>query len=450
MLERGERATTNCQGTTRRSLLRAGVLGLSGLTLADSLRASAKAQQPSSDRSVILVWLDGGPPQHETYDPKPDAPAEVRGPLGAIPTKIPGVFLSELFPLQAKLMDRISLIRSMHHNNGDHFAAAHWMLTGRFGSNAANMPAMYPSAGSVISKTLGPRTPAMPSYVGLPVVHSVGLSPGYHGAAYLGASFNPYATPGDPSTPNYRQDSLDLPTGVTPVRMEGRRGLLSAFDEACRAADELSASGDLDRFQEQAFSLLTSPAARRAFNIALEDPRLRDRYGRNRWGQSALIARRLVQAGVRYVTLTFDGWDFHANLEQGMKNVLPRLDAAVATLIEDLEQHGLLESTMVLVMGEFGRTPRINKGLPGIPVPGRDHWGQVMSVMTAGGGLRGGTVVGSSGPKGERPKDRPIRPQDLLATIYHQLGIDTDQVFNDKSGRPISILSDATPIRELV
>ncbi|MDX2037809.1 MAG: DUF1501 domain-containing protein [Isosphaeraceae bacterium] len=450
MIDFNGRTVENCAGTSRRALLRAGMLGLAGCSLADVLRLEARGAASKSNRSVILVWLDGGPPQHETYDPKPDAPSEFRGPLGAIPTNVPGVALSELFPLQARLMDKMALLRSVHHDNGDHFAAAHWMLTGRLGSNASNLAPMYPSAGSIITKLLGARSGDMPAYVGLPNTHSVGLVPGYHGAAFLGGSFNPFNAPGDPNSPGYRQELLSPPAGIDAGRMEARKSLRERFDELRRSVDGASESGDLDKFQHEAFTLLTSPTARKAFDLETEDPRLRDRYGRTTWGQSALVARRLVEAGARFVTLTFGGWDYHSNLDKGMRAVLPQLDAAVAGLIEDLDVRGRLDDTMVIVMGEFGRTPKINQGLPQDPIPGRDHWGQVMSVAVAGGGLRGGRVVGASNARGEVPRERPLRPQDVLATVYHQLGIDLDHTFLDRTGRPVPVLGNGDPIEELL
>ncbi|MGC8643021.1 MAG: DUF1501 domain-containing protein [Isosphaeraceae bacterium] len=445
-------------GRNRRTFLKAGTLSLAGvsLNLADLLRARAwaKAQgQPGpKDRSVILVWLDGGPPQHETYDPKPEAPSEFRGPLRAMSTSVPGVRVSELLPRHARLLNRMVILRSVHHDNGDHFAAAHWMLTGYLGSNAANLAPQYPSAGSIISKLSGARKPGMPAYVGLPHTHSVGIAPGYHGGAYLGVSYNPFVADGNPNSESYRVSTLELPRGVDAARLQGRRTLMASFDRARHEVDSPGVTDGLDRFEQQAFTMVLGDAARNAFNIRKEDPRLRDRYGRHQWGQSALLARRLVESGVRYVTLTFGGWDFHASLERGMKRVLPILDAAVGSLIEDLETRGLLDSTMVLVMGEFGRTPRMNKhGVPGSdPVPGRDHWGRVMSVLLAGGGFARGRVVGASNSRGEIPADRPVRPQDLLVTLYDQLGLDPHTTFLNRSGRPITIGGGGEVISELV
>jgi len=443
----------NCAGWSRRGLLRAGVLGLTGMNLADLLRAEARAgangRNAAGDASAILIWLDGGPPQHETYDPKPDAPEQVRGPIGAIQTSTPGVFISELLPRHAALMEKFALLRSVHHGNDDHFAAAHWMLTGYLGANAVNMAPVNPSFGSIISKTMGSRREGIPAYVGLPNTHSVGLPIGYHGAAYLGRGFDPFNADGDPNSDGYRATSLELPAGVDAHRLGDRRTLLASFDAARRSAEKSAESRDLDQFQSAAFSMLSGPDARAAFDLSKEEPRLRDRYGRHTWGQSALLSRRLIESGVRFVTLTFGGWDWHSSSEQGMKNVLPILDAAVATLIEDLNQRGMLESTIVLVMGEFGRTHVLNKGLPNDPIPGRDHNGRVMSVLVAGGGFKGGQTVGASDPRGAVVGDRPITPQDLTVTLYNRFGIDPDTAFPDRTGRPITIGSNGRIITEL-
>jgi len=440
----------------RRTFLRVGTLGFAGLSLVDLLRAQSltgnSVPARTDDLSMILIWLDGGPPQHETYDPKPDAPAEFRGPLQAIATAIPGVVLPELFPRQARLLDRLAIVRSVYHNNADHFAAAHWMLTGFLGSNAASLPAQYPSAGSIISRMKGVKRPGVPAYVGLPRTHSIGLSPGYHGAAYLGVGYNPFQAGGNPNSEHYQVRNLSLPRGVDRERVAARRSLLAAFDRTRKAVAEAGLEAGLDQFEEQAFELVLGERARRAFDLSQEEPRLRDRYLRCEWGQSALLARRLVEAGVRFVTLTFGGWDFHSSLEKGMHSVLPLLDAAISSLIEDIESRGLFDSTIVMVMGEFGRTPRMNsKGVPGAdPVPGRDHWGNCMSVMLAGGGIAQGRIVGSSNARGEVPRDRPIRPIDLIVTLYHQFGIDPATTFYNPSGRPIPIGGDGQVIHELV
>jgi uncharacterized protein (DUF1501 family) len=444
-----------CDGVTRRSVLKAGFLGLAGLSLPDLLRAKAAAasrgQAPADDLSIILVWLDGGPPQHETYDPKPDAPAEFRGPLKPIATNVPGIQIAEVLPYHARLMDKMAIIRSMYHNNGDHFAAAHWMLTGYLGSNAASLAPQYPSMASIITKLKGSKRSGMPAYVGLPNTHSVGLSPGYHGGAYLGVATNPFSADGDPNADGYRVPNLALPAGVDPTRLDDRRGLLAAFDKTRRDADASGLMDGLDRFSQEAFAMVTGPAARAAFDLTKESPHLRDRYGRHTWGQSALLGRRLVEAGVRFVTLTFGGWDMHSSIERSMRSVGPIVDNAVGSLVDDLDQRGMLEKTIVIVMGEFGRTPRMNTGgVPGADaIPGRDHWGEVMSVLVTGGGVAGGTVIGSSNARGEVPKDRPIQPQDLAATLYRRLGIDPHHAFVNRSGRPIPIGANGQAIEEL-
>ncbi len=436
-----------CDGVTRRSFLKAGFLGLAGLSLPDLLRARAAAEatglRPPDDLSVILVWLDGGPPQHETYDPKPDAPNEFRGPLKPIDTVVPGVQVSELLPYHARMMNRMGIIRSMHHDNGDHFAAAHWMLTGYHGSNAANLAPQYPSAASIITKVKGAKQSGMPGYVGLPNTHSVGLRPGYHGAAYLGVAYNPFSADGDPNNPNYKVPNLDLPSGVDMERFDDRRSLLSSFDNTRADVDRSGLMEGLDRFTQDAYAMVTGPAARAAFDLSTESPHLRDRYGRHQWGQSALLARRMVEAGVRFVTLTYGGWDHHSNIEAGMKRQLPIIDNAIASLVDDLDVRGMLDSTIVMVMGEFGRTPRVNGSA------GRDHWGNVMSVLVAGGGCTGGRIIGASNSKGETPQDRPIRPQDLTVTLYRRLGIDPQLAFTNNAGRPIPIGSDGQAIEDL-
>ena len=355
-----------------------------------------------------------------------------------------------MLPRHAAILDKVSLLRAVHHDNNDHFTAAHWMLTGYPGPNGADTTPVNPSFGSIISKIKGTKRPGMPTYVGLPNTHSVGLPIGYHGAAYLGRPFDPFTADGDPNNDAYRVAALELPAGVDAARLGARKNLLSRFDAARAGADRIAAGVDLDRFQTAALDMISGPDARAAFDLSREPATLRDRYGRHPWGQSALLARRLVEAGVRFVTLTFGGWDWHASIEKGMHNVLPVLDAAVATLIQDLHQRGLLETTIVLVMGEFGRSPRLNQGLPYDPIPGRDHHGQVMSVLAAGGGFPGGQIIGASDSNAAYPSERAVRPPDIIATIYSRLGIDPDTAFLDRTGRPITIGSTGLPIPELI
>jgi hypothetical protein len=435
----------------RRTFLRAGCLGLAGLTLPEFLRLKASAATSTSrtsatrrDTAVIMFWLDGGPTHMDTYDLKPDAPAEYRGSFRPIATNVPGVQICELLTEHAKVMDRLSIIRSVRHNNGDHFAAAHWMLTGYHGSTAADLPPKYPGVGAITAKLRGANRPGVPAFVGVPNVHSVGLAPGYHGAAYLGVGFNPLDGGGDPNNANYQVPNLQLISGVGLDRLEDRRSLLSGLDHARREVDRSGLMNGMDQFNQQAFDMVTGESARRAFDIGREDPRVRDRYGRHTWGQSALLARRLVEAGVTFVTITASGWDDHAQVANAMKAKLPPLDRALGSLVEDLTSRGLIDHVAVVVMGEFGRTPRINPGA------GRDHWGECMSVLIGGGGLKGGQIIGSSNSKGEVPKDRPLRPSDVLHTLYGVLGIDPALQFVNNAGRPIPILNDGTAIPELV
>jgi hypothetical protein len=442
-IDLGQHSESYCDGLSRRSFLQAGALGLAGLSLPGMLRQRAEAATSTSDTAVILIWLDGGPTHLETYDPKPDAPAEYRGPLKAIATNVPGIQLNELLPRHARVMDRLAIVRSVHHDNGDHFAGAHWMLTGYHGSNAAQLEPMYPSAGSITAKLRGANAPGVPAYVAVPVASSVGLVPGYNSGAYLGTSYNPFQTGGDPNAAAFSVRNLTLPGGLTLAQLEDRRQLLSSFDGLRRDVDRSGTLDNMNRFQTEAYEMISGPRARRAFDLGLEDPRWRDRYGRHSWGQSCLLARRLVEAGVTFVTVHMGGWDDHGQIEKAMKYKLPITDAAIASLVEDLVERGLYDRVAICVCGEFGRTPRVN------PDAGRDHWGQVMSVLLGGGGIRGGTVVGSSTAKGEFPKDRAVGPEHILATLYRVLGIDTTTLFADKSGRPHPILPRGEALGEL-
>lgn len=433
-----------CDGVTRRDFLQVGGLSVLGLTMADLLRAQAQAGPNKRKKSVILYWMDGGPTHMETYDPKPDAPAEYRGPFGVTRTSVPGVYLNELLVGHARVMDRIALLRSVHHNNGDHFAAAHWMLTGYLGSTAANRTPKFPSFPAIISRIKGANAPGVPPFVAVPYAMTVGIRPGYLSATYLGVAYNPYDVNSDPNSPNFQVRNLNLPSGVTVERLQDRRTLLASLDKLQREADITGTMDGVDRFNQKAFEIITGRRAREAFDINREDPRTRDRYGRHVYGQSALLARRLVEAGVTCVSVHNGGWDHHSNIEAGMKSRLPTFDQSVSALIEDLDQRGMLDDVLVCVMGEFGRTPRVNSNA------GRDHWGNVMSVMLAGGGIRGGQVVGASSPKGEFPVQRPLKPADVIATIYKALGIDLDTHFVNHAGRPTAINNYGTPIEELL
>jgi hypothetical protein len=392
----------------------------------------------------------------DLYDLKPDAPAEYRGIWRPIRTRVPGFDVSELFPRQARVTDKFSIVRSLHHNTGDHFAGGHRMLTTKdMGVSGANNGQRFPGIGAIVARQLGPRRPGLPSYAGVPHASSIGLNPGYFGGNFLGAHYNPFQSGGDPNAPTFNVQNLNLARGLTLPRLEDRRTLLHHFDAARRDLDALPTAQAMDRFNREAYDFVVGPAARSAFDIGREDPRLRDAYGRHNWGQSTLLARRLVEAGCTFVTVHFGGWDHHWDLQAGMERYLPMVDRAVSALFTDLDERGLLDTTLVVLCGEFSRTPRMNDGGNGGPprsmgTPGRDHWGESMFCLLGGGGVRGGQIVGSTDRLGMRPHTRPLTPCNIHATIYHVLGIDPRLQLLDPSGRPVNVLDDPTPIRELL
>jgi hypothetical protein len=447
----------NCAGFSRRTALKAGFLGVSGLTLADRLRLEAQGAATRKDTSVILIWLDGGPSQLETYDPKPEAPVEYRGPYEAIDTNVPGIRISETLPNHARHADKMVFIRSLHHDTGDHFAGAHWMLTGRFGSTSVSLPQKYPSVGSFAARVHGTNKPGLPAYVGLPSAQSVYLFPGYQGAAYLGPAYNPFDVDTEQkylsavANVEIKQPRcLESFAQSQPGRIEGRVDLLTHFDKLRRDLDQSGGMDALDRYRQQAIEMIVGGNAREAFDLGKEDPKIAERYGKSPWGRYTLMARRLVEAGVTFVTVDMPHWDDHSNIKDGHGYKLGPMDKAVGALMDDLTERGLLDRVLVIVMGEFGRTPRINQGQPGIPIPGRDHWGGAISVMLAGGGLRGGQIVGATNARAEYPVERPLMPDDVLATVYHVLGIDPTLAFPDHAGRPVPILEVGQPIAEII
>lgn len=446
-----------CDGLSRRSFVQLGVAGMASVGLADVLRAkeaSAAHGVSRKDTSVILLWLDGGPSHMDLYDMKPEAPAEYRGIWSPIPTNVPGIEITELFPQQAKIADKFSIVRSLHHDTGDHFAGGHWMLTSRGGASGANTAGHYPSIASIATRMTGPRHPNMPAYVAVPYAMSIGLRPGYFGSNYLGIEHNPFETEGDPNADNFQVHNIRPPAGLTVERLGDRRGLLKEMDKLRRDVDNSGALEAMDRFQRSAYELVAGSAAYKAFDINQEDPRLREMYGRNNWGQSTLLARRLVEAGSTFVTVHFGGWDHHWDLQKGMENYLPKVDQLVTALFEDLSQRGLLEKTLVVLCGEFSRTPRMNNGGNGGPplsmgTPGRDHWGNAMFCLLGGGGVKGGRIVGSTNRLGEVPQDRPVEPCDLHATLYHVLGVDPTVSFLNHAGRPVPAIDRGQVIHEL-
>jgi hypothetical protein len=430
-------------GVSRRGFLRVGFLGLAGgLSLADHLRlraAAAARGETAKDTAVILFYMAGGPSHIDTYDLKPDAPDEYRGEFRETLTSVPGIRICQHMPLHARQMDKMAIVRSVTHSNASHGMATHWMMTG-YASTVETNDNLNPSCGSVTARLRGANAPRMPAYVCLPDKAACG------GAAYLGVANNPFAPGGDPNADDFQVRDLRLGPRVSSERFHSRQELFDGLGKLRRKAQEDSPEAGYDRFHREAFDIVTGERCRTAFNLQTEEPRLRDRYGRNTIGQSALLARRLVEAGATFVTLsTGFSWDTHENNFGVLKDTnLPPFDRAVATLVEDLYQRGMGKKVLVVCYGEFGRTPRINGSA------GRDHWPGALSVLFAGGGLKTGQVVGSTDPKGEYPKTRAVSPQDVLATVYHVLGIDYRQVFYDAGSRPIPILNEGEPITELI
>jgi hypothetical protein len=435
----------SCDGLSRRNFLRVGALGLGGLTLPDLLRARALAESRSgkspSSKAVIQVILSGGPSQMETFDPKPDAPTDFRTEIKGMATCVPGISVSELMPGTARAMDKMAIVRSLAHETSDHFAGLHWILTGFTSTQQQQNQNERPSIGSIVAKLKGPNGSGVPPYVGM----SEGAIFGglFQGGAYLGPGYNPFNLGGDP-TGDMRVRNLEPPKGISLDRLEDRRSLLTRLDTIDRRRDLSGTMEGLDRFTTQAYEMVTGPGARQALDLAREDPRLRDRYGRTRIGQSCLLARRLVEAGVSFVTIAEGNWDHHGQVAERCRKQVPEMDAAVSSLVEDLHDRGLAESVLVLVWGEFGRSPRLNGA------GGRDHWPGSMSAMLAGGGLKMGQAVGATNRKGEQPTERPFRPEDVIRTIYHVLGIDPFHEFPNESGRPMPVMNQGRPISELI
>lgn len=441
MLPRHGESFRRCDGVTRRNFLQIG-LPLVGLGLSDWLRRESQASESGETtrrKSLIVFWTDGGLSQQDTYDMKPEAPDEYRGAYQTIDSAVPGIHLGERLACQARVMDKLAIVRSVHHENGIHAPSAHWMQTGYFGPTLARNAAQKPSLGSVTARALGARVKPMPAYVSIPKAEAFG----YQGAVYLGKAYNPFEVNADPNAADFHVPNLTLPAGLSAHGVDSRRMLLEKFDTLRRDVDSSGLMAGLDTFKRQALEMVAGDRMREAFDIQQEDAALRDRYGRHRYGQSALLARRLIEAGARCVNINTGNWDHHNDITKGLDEHLPPLDRAIATLVEDLRERSLLEEVVVYCAGEFGRTPRINGH------SGRDHWSDCFSVLLAGGGIQGARVVGASEKFGGGVHERLVTPQDLLATIYQALGIPLDTHYEDSSGRPVSIVGQGRPIEEL-
>src|SRR6516162_3861595 len=438
-----------CNGVTRRDFIHMGAASIFGMgfTLPQVLQAQARAAargQTTRDVSLIFLFLHGGLSTIDTWDLKPNAPVEFRGEFGPIQTNVSGIRVCEHLPRSARHMDKFSLVRSFRHHNSDHGAADHYMFTGYFpvaGFNPTLSPNnQRPSHGSVIARKLGPRR-GVPPYVCLPKLHPSG------GPAYLGSNVAPFVIDADPNAPNFSVPDIVPPPALAADRLDSRRELLRQLDRFQQSVEREANQNAraVSDYQREAFNLMVSPDARRAFDLQAEPDRLRDEYGRNTLGQSCLMARRLVEAGVRCVTIDHSNWDTHDNNFNTLKDsLLPVLDGGLTTLFRDLAERGLLDRTLVVVTGEFGRTPRINKNA------GRDHWGPAFTVALGGGGIKGGLVVGKSDARAERPAADPYGPEDLAATICHLLGIDPKEEFLTPEGRPVAIVNNGRVIHDLL
>lgn len=437
---------------TRRSFVEAGVLGVGGLSLAQYSRAStARATFDAANaNSVILFWCSGGPGHMETWDPKPEAVDQYRGPFGAISTSVPGIQFGEMMPHQARVADKLAILRSVHHGSGDHTKGNHWMLTGFEGPDF-NKPDFKvqrrPSMGSAVAKLKGMTPTGLPGYVAAPHLKG-GTDNFFHYAAYLGAGSDPFNVNSDPNTPAFAVKNLALPAEISIARLEDRRRVLDEIDRFRKRGEEVVAGRD--EHYERAFTLLTSSRVAEAFDVNREAAKTRDAYGRHTFGQSALLARRMVERGVPFVTVNCEPWDHHGTAgrlptAEGARKLMPPFDQALAALVEDLVARGLYEKTLVVAMGEFGRTPKMNAD------GGRDHWGHVFSVLMGGGGLKMGQAIGRSDARGEFVADRPLSPQDVTATVFHHLGIEAAQTsFVDTQGRPLPLVENGKPIAELL
>lgn len=438
-----------CNGINRRDFIHlgaAGAFGL-GLNLPTILQAQERARAngiETRDVSLIFLFLHGGLSTIDTWDMKPNAPAEFRGEFNPIATNVPGIQVCEHLPISARHQDKFSLVRSFRHHNSDHGASDHYIFTGYFpqaGFNPSLSPNnQKPAFGSVIARKLGPRG-GVPPYVCLPRIHPSG------GPAYLGSSVAPFVIDADPNAPDFTVPDIVPPPSLATNRLESRRELLRQLDRYQESAERNANrhARAVSDYQREAFNLMVSPEARRAFDLQAESPRLRDEYGRNTLGQSCLMARRLVEAGVRCVTIDHSNWDTHDNNFTTLRReLLPYLDSGIAALFRDLADRGMLERTLVCITGEFGRTPRINRNA------GRDHWGPSFTVALGGGGVRGGRVIGASDARAERPAGNPHGPENLAATIYHLMGIDITEEFLTPEGRPVAIVNGGRVMRELL
>jgi hypothetical protein len=436
MLEINTGTSRNCEGMTRREALKVGTLGLFGLSLPTVLELQSRAGAETAKRelNVILIWLDGGPSHIDMFDPKPEAPAEIRGEFGAIETNVKGIRVSDQLPKLAQQMDKYSILRVTSPDAG-HGTGNHYLLTGyKFTPSLT-----YPSFGSVYAREKGYRN-------GMPPYALVGGTPQYMGGGYMGSVYNPFNVGGDPNSDSFSVRDVTPPGSVSANRVARRKNVLDTVDQFQRNA-QVSQRPILttDQFYSRAFDLVTSPVAKKAFDLKQEDAKLREDYGRNGFGQGCLLARRLIEAGTRFVTVHRGGWDTHTSNFSSLKStLLPEVDKGYAALLKDLADRGLLSNTIVICMGEFGRTPKVNSSA------GRDHWSQAMFITMGGGPVKCGMTVGETDRIAEAPANRPITVEDFAVTLYKALGINPDQTYEAPDGRPNRVADGGSPIHELL
>jgi len=435
----------NCAGVSRRDFLQIGLGGTLGLGFCDLLRARASANPaaaPSKNVNCIMIWMDGGPSHYETFDPKPDAPAEIRGTFNTIPTCVPGVHFCETVPELAKAFDKFTVMRSIAHKDPNHGGGNHYMMTGSptpvpVGCGA--FVTFHPSFGAMVSYDRGVRS-GLPAYMAMPSNTRSG------GPNFLGGQHAPFVIGGDPNASGFQVRDVVVPTDIAEARVSTRRELRASLDRMQRFNDKLvdDPAVVFDQFYQQGFDLVSSSRAQAAFDIEHEDAKIRDRYGRNDMGQRMLMARRLVEVGVSWVTINFAGWDDHRKLFDTYKgDKLKKFDQGLSALLTDLHERGLMDNTLVIALGEFGRTPKVNKDA------GRDHWPFAMSVLMAGAGIPGGQIVGATDVKGYHASENVYRPEDFAASLYTKMGIDPNQVLTTSTGRPIALVNDGHLIKEL-
>lgn len=425
---------------SRRGFLQVGLISGLGLSLGDFFKMQARGDQKFYEskegkaKSVIHIFLPGGMAHQESFDPKPLAPSEYRGPYAAINSKVDGIQLSELWKNTAGITDKITICRSMTHGEAAHERGTHNMFTGYRPSPALQ----YPSLGSVVSHEFGTRK-NLPPYVCIPSVPNE-----FAGSGYLSTAYGPFSLGSDPADAGFKVQDLSLPAGITEDRFNRRRSILQSVDYHFKSKENSDKISAMDTFYQDAYKLISSPEARDSFNIDAEKPEVRDAYGRNPAGQRLLMARRLVESGVRFVSVNYGGWDHHDNIKDQMAGNVPAFDQAYARLITDLDERGLLDSTLVMVSSEFGRTPKINA------TGGRDHFPTVFSILLAGGGIKRGYVHGSSDALGAAPENDPLTVEDLAFTIYNQLGINADKELMSPGSRPIEIVAEGKVVTDLI